>query len=314
MVKGKSFIQGLKRKCEGRKGMKKRRIIGILLIIMSLLLQVSYAAVYHFDPGVVVGSQEYNVVIHKVDVQSDNEFVEVKNTEATDTTLGFSIKNLYPGASFNIIPTIKNYGSQAVKITSAKVMVSEAGNANTELVSLLRGKDEKGQNVTVSDYNAYLEKNITGQVLKSGEEKALTLSLGIDSLEKNMKDLTSNFKIIFEFEQNEVVTSNPSNSPSPSSSPSSSGSSSTPATDIEDEGIPGNPIDEPVIDETPEIPERPVVTPVPTQTIDDEEVPAAPVKEDGKLPKTGGIAAIMVYVIGIVMLVYGIWLYRKKKS
>lgn len=292
--------------------MKKRRIIGIILMITSLLLQVSYAAVYHFDPGVVVGSQEYNVVINKVDIQTENDYVEVKNTEATDTTLGFSIQNLYPGASFKIIPTIKNYGSRAVKVTSAKVVVSEAEDTNTGLISLLRGKDEKGQNVTISDYNAYLAKNIKGQVLNSGEEKVLTLSLGIDTLEKNMKDLTSNFKIVFEFEQKEVVT--PSPSPSSSSSPSSPSSSSSPSTNIEDENIPGNSIEEPIIDETPETPEIPAVTPVPNQTIEDEEVPAAPVAEEGKLPKTGGIAAMIVYVVGIVMLVCGIWLYRKKNS
>lgn len=293
--------------------MKKRRVLGIVLIIFSLLLQVSYAAVYNQDTTSVIGSEEYNMAFEKVEITTENEYIDVKQVENTATTLAFNISNLYPGASFKITPTIKNFGRKATKIDSIKVVLLEQQDSGKELAELLRGYDDNGNSMDLETYNTYLKEHVQHKVLASGKTQEVTLSLGLNAIEKAMQNLTTSFRVILEFSQDEkdTPTSRPSNTPSSSS------------TEIDDKEVPGNPIEEkqgpeaPVNDEAiiedEEVPADSI--PEPDVEIEDEEIPLAPVNtpQENNLPKTGGIAAGIVSVIGIVIFICGIFLCKKKE-
>lgn len=289
--------------------MKKRRVIGIILIIMSLLLQVSYAAVYNLDTTTMIGSKEYNMAFEKIEITTNNQYIDVSQLSGTETALAFSVKNLYPGASFTIKPTVKNWGSKAVKVTDV-IVVLKNQDSSDELAGLLRGYDANGNSLSLDDYNAYLKQYVQNTILNSGETQNLSLSLGLDHEQQQMQELKTEFSVILKFKQNEeeVVPV-----PTSSSSPDSSEPSNTLSPVIEDEEVPGNPTEDEQTIEDEEVPATPVITD-PTVEVEDEEIPLSPVVEkETVLPKTGGIATPIVFIIGIAILICGVLLARKKE-
>lgn len=103
-----------------------------------------------------------------------------------------------------LTPTVKNYESKAAKIKTIQVILTKTQDTSNELASLLRGYDEDGNSLTLEAYNTYLKEHIQGIVLNSGATREVTLSLGLDTAEQGMQQLTTSFRIVLDFEQNEV--------------------------------------------------------------------------------------------------------------
>lgn len=298
--------------------MRIRKVIGITMLMMSLLLQVTYAAVFNYDSGKVVGAEAYNASFERVEIATDNDYIEVANTAANDsaTELAFSVKNLYPGSNFELKPSLKNYGSKALEIESVEVKGIDTDITSDPLLALLRGYDKNNHPLNLEDYNTYLKNNIEGTVLNVNETQTFNISLGLAPEVTNMQNLNTEFKLIVNFRQPEEDEPNPSNSPDSSPSPS------TKPTRIEVKVI-ETPTPTITPEPTPTIIPKPTITPMPTASptpereIKETQTTVVRERETGKLqflslPKTGGIGAAIVISIGIILAICGAVMCKKK--
>lgn len=289
--------------------MKRKRIIGVVFIIASLLLQMSYAMNVEIGSK-VVGSTQYDVGFKQVtiDLEGNENYITVEQDIHDKSNVLFEVSNLYPGSGFILKPTIRNYGTSAVDIKSLKV--EGVDKQTSPLLEKLRGY--KGSDaLTIGEYNTYLTNEVANKRLAAGEEKTFELRLGLAKDEKELKGEKTAFKLTLVFEQNDQSPVRPGSSPSSSSS--SSPSSPAPSAVVPDEPVPGGGV----------VPEQPVIEPskpVDTITEPDEPIPGNPVATpqaqptSGKLPKTGGIARGIVYSVGILLLIIGIVFCMKKNE
>lgn len=293
--------------------MKKRRLLGVALIISSLFFPIGYAT--SFDIPIAVASNErYEAGFEKIDfdIVGEEQYIKIEKSQMDSSSVSFSVSNLYPGASFKMKPIIKNYGTDPIKLSSLTVAYLDG---DKTFFSFLKGYDETGKVLDLDAYNQYLTQKVKEVQLKANETIPLTLSMGLDSSITDFKNTQSAFKLTVTFEQVEPVPTE-TQTPVPTQTPTPVETSVPTPTitpvptlvpiEIIEEPVPGGPASE-VITEEPSV-----------EIIEEEAVPGDKVEEvnlsEGELPKTGGIGGGFIYIASIGLLGTGIILCRKKEK
>lgn len=294
--------------------MKKNKLLGIVLIISALLLQVGYAQTIAVPSEKGTASVDgYHVQFKEVNYEASKYVTVTALPSNNGHSVDVNVENLYPGASFTISPSIQNQGTKPVKITEVKVL---AVNVQDEKDFILNGYDTEN-NVVVGGtvgYAEYLTNKYVNQKLLVNETIPLTLKMVMKEEVTEMKNQTVGFKLQVSFEQ--LVEESSSGGSGTGSSSSSTNTNIEPQTvpvdktTIPDEVVPGGLTDIPnerVPGGSTNVPDE--VVPGGKTNVPDEKIPGG-----GLLPKTGGTAAIIVYALGIIMLVGGIFIYTKKRK
>lgn len=300
--------------------MKIKRLLGGTLIMSSLLLPIGYASSFPIPIDVAI-NERYEVGFETIDFEilGEEQYISVTKGASSSNSVHFSISNLYPGAGFKMKPIIKNYGSEAIKISE---IVLEYTDGDQDFFNLLQGYDETGKGLGMGDYNQYLTQQVQGKVLKANETTELALSMELSPTITELKETGMEFRLSVVFEQAEAdptptPTSTPETTPIPSSTPTSTPQrTSTPTQGIPEETVPGGTTTEVVPEE--EVPGGKVVEQPKLEIITDEQVPAGATEDahvtKGELPKTGGIGAGIIYAVATGLLGTGIILCRKKEN
>ncbi len=267
---------------------KKIKLIGLALIISAILLQVAYAATV---TG-VARDERYGIKLHcEVGEKSDYLNVTVKEDELKGGVMLVEAGNLYPGAFFVIDSIVENLGG-AIKLES--VEIKPTGKGNQELYRNLIFYDEQDNETTVEQYKNYLIQKHANGIIERDEKKNFRLKIGLSSEVTELEKESTEFLIEIIYVQAVINTGGPS-TPGNTIGPD--------VTTILDETIPAGPATTEIIGED-----------IPGGATDleviDETIPGGP----AKLPKTGGVGALLVYALGLTMLGGGISLYRKGKK
>ena len=167
--------------------MKKRRLVGVMFIVSSLLLPIGYAASFNM-PVVIASGERYEVGFETIDfdISGEEQYIEVQKGTSDRNSVNFSVANIYPGANFRMEPVIKNYGTDAIKINA--ITVQYTGGDET-FFSFLRGNDDQGQSLGVDEYNRYLVEKVKGRELKANESLRLELSMGLAPVITDLKNV-----------------------------------------------------------------------------------------------------------------------------
>ncbi len=294
--------------------MKIKRLLGGTLIMSSLLLPIGYAASFPTPIDVAI-NERYEAGFESIDFEilGEEQYISVTKGASSSNSVHFSISNLYPGAGFKMRPIIRNYGSEAIKLSG---IVLECTGGDQEFFNLLQGYDETGKVLGMGDYNQYLSQQVQGKVLKANETTELALSMELSPTITELKESEMEFRLNVVFEQAEAdptPTPIPSSTPTPTSTPQAT---STPTQVVPEETVPGGTTTEVVSDE--EVSGGKVVEQPKVEIISDEQVPAGATEDahvtKGKLPKTGGIGAGIIYAVATGLLGTGIILWRKKEN
>lgn len=286
--------------------MKRRKLVGITLIVVSILLQVGYATTSGQNTHMV------NTEVFKVGFQDDPS---IKHDAEMDVTaevgkgiVTINVSNLYPGGQFEVIPSIKNSGELDATITQVQFVETQGEGYSHELFEALVGYSQ-GQ--TVSDYSAYLSDIYLGQVIKADDTLTIPLALGLDPKETGLQNERMQFSLVLQFSQKEIDNGGGENG--------GSGGGKDPSTETEE-------VDKEILEKPIVNPKEPIVNPNEEIPLPEEEIPLVEIlipeeeidvieKQDletSVLPKTGGITPILVYGLGIALLGSGIMIYRKK--
>ena len=304
--------------------MKIKRLLGGTLIMSSLLLPIGYAASFP-TPIAVANNELYEARFETIDFEllGEEQYISVMKGASSSNSVHFSISNLYPGAGFKMKPIIRNYGSEAIKISE---IVLEYIGGDEEFFNLLQGYDETGKVLGMGDYNQYLTQQVQGKVLKANETTELALIMELSPTITELKESEMEFRLSIAFEQAEAdptptPTSTPNSPPESTTTPTSTPTSTpqgttTPTEVVPEETVPGGTATEVVPEE--EVPGGKVVEQPKLEIIPDEQVPAGATEDahvtKGELPKTGGIGAGIIYAVATGLLGTGIFLCRKKEN
>ncbi|WP_069999549.1 LPXTG cell wall anchor domain-containing protein [Cellulosilyticum sp. I15G10I2] len=279
---------------------KKSKLIGLALIISAILLQVAYAATV---TG-VARDENYEIKLHcEVGEKSEYLNVTVKADESKGGVMLVGAGNLYPGAFFVIDSVIENLGG-SIKLES--VEIKPTGEGNQELYRNLIFYDEKDNEITVDQYKSYLVQQHADGIIGRDETKKFRLKIGLSPEVTELENESTEFLIEIKYVQAVIDTGGGTgdNENPNSGGPETPGNTTGPDdTTIPDEIIPAGPTAVELIDED---------IPGGDTDIDlvDETIPGGP----AKLPKTGGVGALLVYALGLTMLGGGVSLYRKGKK
>ena len=279
--------------------MKRKRWLGLCLILSSLLLQVGYATTTTMET--VHYTDNFSICITDVKVKEQSSQVEVNlNQDSEGKVVNIQVNNLYPGAQFRIGSSITNKGSIDGKITAIQLeQVGEVTDASTQLYNALSGYGAGGEVYYGSEeYENYLIETYEGKVIKPNESLDLEFGIRLDESLADLQNEQTEFQLTFEFAQDIPDEGKPDEG--------------KPDENIPDEVIPGWPIEEGNLEEIelPDeaVPEGPAEEPDNKQPQDTLEI-----LSPSKLPQTGGVTPFLVYGVGIVMLGSGLILYKKKE-
>lgn len=293
--------------------MQKSKIAGIVLIASAFLLPFTYAAHFEANANITASTADYQMAFEKVEVQTEEggDYL-IPTTQFTNQVVDINLSQLYPGAKAKLALTIRNIGTKKVKMNGVYVEHIATDNTDSkELFQLLEGYNSEGKSIDITSYNSYLKQTYGGNIISPGETETLTLEIGLPAEITDLKQASTSFKIMYDFEQGAAESKSSSDSkpgsPSvkPSPSPEASPSSTPTQTAVIEEPISQEPIVTPTA--TPSNP----VSQDEVESMEEETVPAG---LTGILPKTGGTAAIIVYGLGIILFICGILLCNKKKK
>lgn len=269
--------------------MKRRKLVGITLMVASILLQVGYATTAGQNTH-IVSTEVFKVQFEDNPSIKYDAYMDV-TAEVEKGIVSINVSNLYPGGKFEVIPIIKNSGELDATITEVQFVETQGEGYSPELFKALVGysKDQ-----TVGDYSAYLSNTYLGQVIEADATLAIPLELGLDPKETGFQNERTQFSLILQFAQKETGTGGGGNEVS--------GEEPNQSTGVEesdkdtDTGIPEE-----------QIPVGELVVPKEEIEVIEKQSPEVSV-----LPKTGEIVPILVYGLGMVLLGSGIITYRKK--
>lgn len=307
------------------------KLIGMVLIISSCLLQIGYATT---DTGLINGgntTEQYGVAIEAKDVktgligwETDEEAPDVTASVYEDTTIKgavrFDVGNMYPGVYVRMNSVIHNIGRKRVKIIGVEAQyieeenyVGDKGNKtySKAFYEALVGVDENKRQMPINQYNNYLKTFIAKEYLEPGESFEMPISFGFDIKNTGLQDQMTAFRVRVTFEQD----SSPTSSETPTSSPRNDGDDNE---EIEDEPTPQGPSnpsnpgntsvsnDNKEIEDEP-IPQGPSDSNDASVTNDDVEIEDEPIPQglSTRLPKTGTIAGGILVVLGIIFIGIG---------
>ena len=289
--------------------MKRKRWLGLCLILSSLLLQVGYATTTTMET--VHYTDNFSICITDIKVKEQSSQVEVNlNQDSEGKVVNIQVNNLYPGAQFRIGSSITNKGSIDGKITAIQLeQVGEVTDASTQLYNALSGYGAGGEVYYGSEeYENYLIETYEGKVIKPNESLDLEFGIRLDESLADLQNEQTEFQLTFEFAQDIPDEGKPDEGKPDEGKPDEG----KPDEDIPDEAIPGWPIEEGNLEEIelPDeaVPEGPAEDPYNEKPQDTSEA-SSPLK----LPQTGGVTPFLVYGVGIVMLGSGLILYKKKE-
>ncbi|MDF2877000.1 MAG: hypothetical protein K0S30_96 [Clostridia bacterium] len=277
---------------------RKSKWIGLTLILSAILLQVAYAAAVTVEG--VASTADYAVQIES-QAGEKSEYVEL-NVRTDDVKSGVvlvEVGNLYPGAYFTVDSTIKNLGNN-IKLTSIEIKPNN--NDSQKLYENLVFYDEQGKELKQDEYKKYLINVHEDGKLEKNETRVFRLKMGLSPEVTEFENTTASFLIEIIYEQD---VADPGTGGGSGGGGSNSGRPDTPVETI----VPEEPTE--IIDEL--LPAGPVTTEITDETnieVVDETIPGG----DARLPKTGGVAALFVYAVGLTMLGGGISIYRKGKK
>lgn len=274
---------------------RKSKWIGLTLILSAILLQVAYAAAVTVEG--VASTADYAVQIES-QAGEKSEYVEldVRTDYAKSGVVLVEVGNLYPGAYFTVDSTIKNLGNN-ITLTSIEI---KPNNDSQELYENLVFYDEQGKELKQDEYKDYLINAHKDGKLEKNETRVFRLKMGLSPEVTEFENSTARFLIEIIYEQDVADPGTGSGGGG-----SNSGRPDTPVDTI----VPEEPTE--IIDEL--LPAGPVTTEITDETnieVVDETIPGG----DARLPKTGGVAALFVYALGLTMLGGGISIYRKGKK
>lgn len=295
--------------------MKKRRLLGVALIISSLLLPIGYATSFDM-PIAVANNERYEAGFEKIDFEivGEEQYIKVEKSQVDSSSVSFSVSNIYPGASFKMMPIIKNYGTETIQLSGLTVGYLDG---DETFFGFLKGYDEAGKALALNGYNQYLTKQVKGMQLKPNENVTLMLNMGLDNDITELKNIQSAFYLTVSFDQIEIL---PTQTPTPVETPTTTETPESTITptpivtpeptlvpvEIAEEPVPGAPVIGEIIQEPS------------TENVEEELVPGGMAKEaepsKGNLPKTGGIGIGIIYIIAIGLMGMGIILCRKKEN
>jgi len=266
--------------------MKKNKLLGMVLIISALLLQVGYAQTIAIASEAGTANVDgYHVQFNEVTYEA-SKYVTVDAVPTNNgRSVAINVSNLYPGANFTLTSNIQNQGTKPIKIIGVKVLPT---NMEGKDDFILNGYDIANNVVVggIEGYSTYLTNQYLNQQLLINQIIPLTLKMEMKEVATELQSQSVGFELQVNFEQLAEIGQ-------------TGGGSTTPVYgNIPDEIVPGGKIN---------IPDE--IIPDGETNIPDEIVPGG-----GVLPKTGGVAAIIVYIIGITMLGSGVMLYRKKEK
>lgn len=284
--------------------MKRRKLVGITLMVASILFQVGYATTAGQNTH-TVNTEVFKVGFEDRPSIKHDAYMDV-TAEVEEGIVNINVSNLYPGGRFEVIPIIKNSGELDATITEVQFVEKQGEGYSHELFEAVVGYS-KGQ--IVDDYSAYLRDTYLGQVIEADDTLVIPLALGLDPEQTGLQDERMQFSLILQFAQEEIDTGGGENE--------GSGGNKDPSIETEeiDKELPEEPIlEEPIVnpDEDITLPEEPIPgdeIPLPEEEI---EVIEKQNPKGDVLPKTGGVTPVLVYGLGIALLGSGIVIYRKK--
>lgn len=300
--------------------MKKNKIIGIALIICSLVVQVGYALETN---AVLTNTEQFDVEISNMTYRTQSRNVDIDIANVKGTVVDIAVNQMYPGAQYEIATEIANNGEESAKITDIEISVVEGQSSNAyRLFDYIVGIDGQGKEIDTEAYEIYLRTQYVDKLLKPGETLEVRYHMGLSEALTDLENEIVEYNINITLEQ--------STTPSGGGSGSNSGSNSNASGDlsddveIEDDKVPAGPVlgieQEEIIIEDDNVPAGAVGVKSEDTIIEDEVLPGGSAFDNvdtgtGEyvevLPKTGGIPAIFIYLIGCMVLVTGIGVYKK---
>lgn len=282
---------------------KKSKLIGLALIMSAILLQVAYAATDKISG--TVSTVDYEMKVDS-EVGKVSDYVKVELKEDGDgSRLEILVSNLYPGASFELKSEMRNTGKNDILFKAINIKYDGDRYNSLESAALydyLVSYDDQGEEIPLSQYKDYLNQIFKDKVIKSGDQTPFDLWIGLSKDLTELENTETGFSLLFELDYKQVETGTGTNPNT--GGPETPGSTTGPDDmTIPDDTIPAGAVTAEVVDED-----------IPGGQTDielvDEGIPGGPTK----LPKTGGMGALLVYALGLTLLGSGISLYRKGKK
>lgn len=292
--------------------MKRRKLVGITLIVAAILLQVGYATTIG-QIDTTVRTKEFKVDFEKSVIMANDASIEVES-KVEPGKVDIVVSNLYPGGKFDVVSTARNKGEYDAEITDVELIEGQGEGLSSELFRSLVGYID---NQTVEDYNNYLKSTYMGRIVKIGEAIDIPLHMGMSIEETGLENETVEFKLVLQFEQVETDSGGGTN-------PGQGGDNNGDTDKVEPSKKPEIPKDqviEPGMPEETQLealqPEEPILTPNLDENSNPIPTPETTTQEVSKrdiLPKTGGVTPIIIYGLGIILLGSGIAIYKKKEE
>lgn len=283
--------------------MKRRKLVGITIIVTSILMQIVYAtSTGQMDR--TVRTKELAVEFLNNPTVTHDEHIQVR-TMVDKGRIDIVADNLYPGGKFGVTSTVANKGEYDAIITGVELVEKQGEGLSHELFTTLVGYEE---NQSIDDYNTYLHNTYVDQVIEVGEVLNVPLVMGIPMEETGLQNQATQFSLLLQFKQREGGSSG------------SNGGNETDKEPDQDKVTPdkGNniPSNEVVPEEEITLPEDETPPVVELEMSPEEITPVEEVipSKGGLLPKTGGVTPMLMYGLGIVLLGSGIMIYRKKEE
>lgn len=286
--------------------MKRRKLVGITIIVASLLMQIGYATSAG-QIGRTVSTKEMAVKFMNNPVVSHDQNIDVVTT-VDEGVVNIAASNLYPGGRFSVISTIENKGEYDAVVTGIELVEKQGEGLSHELFTKLVGYQS---NQSVEDYNTYLKNTYVGKAVQVGKTLDIPLVMGMAIGETGLQNQKTQFSLLIHFQQEEGTSGGGGNGGGNDSDKDPDQDTVTPDKDVPKQEVPILPEEMPV-EEGAVLPEE---VPVEAEVVLPEDIPVEEeltLPKGGLLPKTGGVTPILVYGIGIALLGSGIIIYRKK--
>lgn len=306
--------------------MKKNKMIGIALIICSLAVQVGYAL---DTDTVLTNTEEFDVEISSMQYRTSSRDISIDIANVKGTKVDVAVNNMYPGAQYDIGAEIKNKGKFDATITNIEIVPEPNQSVNSNrLFEAIVGFDAEGKELTTEAYELYLEEQYCNKSLKQNGVVEIQYQMGLSEALTDLENETVQYSINMTLEQSTGGSGSGGGSSAGGNTDDNSGDNSgnleNPDIEIEDDGVPAGPAtgleQGDLIIEDEEVPagavqgiQDGVETSDDEWAVEDDTVPGGVAKGEyvEVLPKTGGIPAMFIYLMGCMVLLAGIGVYKR---